>query len=1241
MASTIHFDPSLDDEVAIREFLRGCPVGAAHPWNGDLIGRTNGGFHTRPLGDQRSLISRVDTDALEQGVASKAQSFTRETGDLSRYTVQIQADPFDIPEDAVHAMALTDHQGGNYFDLQVVSSGPAGDLSVCCYNKKGGGDSACTHSGDKHADGRLFHGAHIRRRSGASHSLCAVGYGHKKLKTFVHQAPNVAIIDHPAQVIRVIPCSLAEYDIGNAMLAVIAVVEYSNERQAWRVTPVSSCNVESRVNTGEITSDVRRAVDKARDQVRQARAGGREDARAAPRFRPILAAAGSTADDVAGAASVDPLDYSVARFTEAGLTPTNLPGVDPTADVTFGRGARMHADTESGVNLPCLFGSLKPGHSTNALGKPPSTPFTWAGFRGSLEGSRLAVVTASVDPTVWPQTVGPSCLWAGNVLMILQDSRTGDPGVLINSASRTAAVMAGPCAVVLYRSVAGGLYWYRGVRWPGLFDEVPPFGADVTELVNSRLAAFVGSGGMAGLPFRKAVELADRTVYIDGVPRRVDEIDHVAIPDLVERPEVVVDACAQASVLLTPEDVRSIADRLMAGINAWVDAQAAPLTERMAGLRGAVMDDPDAQKEMRRLVGERRKIGRRVAPLVAAVSGMHSARSGHTKDADINRANRRAAVKANVDKAKAMTREDICEMFCGVPEWLLADVDNRALLDALRACAGSRFLADASAGKLGAALAPHPSCLSLDGETVGALVEYSGGSERNHAMACNTSMAVVDRDGRPSLPFPLFARYCDAPSPAGIDWPNVCDEEPESAIWRILLRGNLSDVPAGRQHGIASSDRQVPFLIVHFMLGIMDSLAGGVSSPDAVEWDDSVPRILRGLMGLVLSVLASGGDKPVSLLWQMVRPGLSLQLPPHDEVWIAAGIVRIMPYTKWPMADVRNKAAQLIAKTLRKGVVDPVVEPLRQQLSVMQAEARANALDAREEQLRYLATVWIVVQRIISRGLDDDSHDGELVPWGQALLQHMPVAVRNVGRPGTACGQVARFVRALASRRVDWGRPFHETVKTLTHVYVKRSGAFGKAKAALLEAMRGGKIGRAEGIRAKMDAKVAELRDLAPLNAAVDVQFRAGLDDLSRLAGDAELKRAPWSVTGNADARANAEALASQIVGEDGARAAAAGTQGKAVASAAQPIASPAVAALTPCGKRAARAISLAASAPHLNTDMILQMAGLPPYVAGLYKDICSMMGWTDRGGAMLEALLENWRDTVKGERAAMEVLMA
>lgn len=1222
----IYWDASIRSLAQVYEFLESLPNDSAHPFGDKLVVKRGRHYEMVPISERPDFYtSQVSLDDVQQRFGTMIEQFQRyfPNGE-HRYSIQLESEPFYVGSvDGWQAMCLTKQNDEEfYFDFEVISTADDRNYEMCSFNQRV--TDHTTHTGDKKNGGCLFHGVKMKPDSSYTYYLCVVGYNHRMLKKFVNQAPCVAIIDPDTRAIRIVPCSIAAIDIGDAMFAVVAVVKYDAYRKKWYVFPVSSCNVSALVNTSEIKDAVRDAMMKA----------GEQASTAAPVVQPTVSSSLPASSLPASSLPVvDDTDYSVVIFTEAGVREVQF-GVEFTAKLTYGNCIRMNPDDTCDVNLMGLFGPCGPCAS-NALGKPPNMPVNYS----AIDETKLAVVVASTNSSKWLQTVASSCRWTGNVLFILQDDRPGNPLDLIKSACRTAAIMAGPCAVVLYRSVAGSLHMYRGVRWPGLFDTVPSFGTDVTDVINNKLHSFVENGGMTNLNFPVRSETSADAVYVRGESYYLSDLKTISISDMVGYPHDFADACVQMSVIYPPNIIESLSDKLVDAINAWLSSKTAALKEQMSELRGTVLQNAESMKKMQNLIGERRKLDKLVGPLVASVKGMHSVRSANTKDADINRANREAAVRANVKQANDMSSDEICEMFSGVPEWLLALVDKNNLLEALRMCNKSIFLEKAAANAVRPVLMPHHNCLYLDGETTGALVLYS---DYDHPMGCPDAIAVRDRS-QSAIPFPML--YCDVANPGIIHWPDVAKEQKESAIWRILLRKNLSNAPAGRQYDIKPTDKQLPFLIAHFAFGVMDELIKGVSSPDTLVWDDSVPRMLRGLMGVALSVLASGAEQPASLLWQMVKPGDSLRLPPDNEVWIAVAILRIMPYTKWPMDNVRNKAAQLIAKTIRKGVVDPVVEPLRRQLAAMQAEASVECYNKRDKQLIYIAAVWFVVKRIIEAKKDhEDDHEDELSVWGKKLLEVMPEEfIGKVDLKSTrqnAYTQIYKFVHALATKSVNWGKPFHDTVKTLTNIHTKRSAAFLKAKTALLKVMRKNKDpAKAETIRQAIDYEVLKLRDMSPRNTSVDVKHRDGLTDATRLRGDAELKRTAWSVTGNADALSDARALAMNIMGVSDT--AIAGIVSNGLVSVHQEPMTPALAALAVCGDRADRANSLARSAPHLSTDLILQMAGLTTDVSNLYKDICAMMGWSDRGGAMVESLLENWRDPVQGERAAMRVLMA
>eukprot|EP00873_Tetraselmis_striata_P033813 jgi/Tetstr1/454077/TSEL_040996.t1 len=1231
MAGTaVYFDSSLSSDDGVRALLGALPDDSSHPSceaAGKLVvKRAGGAFDLVDVAGAAQYTSAVDLDSLQDSFAGYFRSFPC-LESAAPYEVQIESAPFSAsavsPAFKWQAVCFSNRSSTSdgYFDFEVISARvpAASDLRIAYYS---GNSDVVRHTGDLLQYDALMHGAEfVSADPGVTHFLCCVGYRNQLLRTFIHQAPSVAFIDPDARAVRIIPCSLAENDIGDAVFTVVAVVTFDPALGRWNVVPVSGCNASGGgIDTGRMCPAMREAV-----RLAHARSLERPDLRPAPAPTPAPAAA----------PAADPLDYGVTMFLETGLdAPVGMfPGVEFTCVVRFGASSRGSPDDAPSVRLPCIFGPCNPC-ANNALGRAPRAPFTWPAFRAGLESARLVVVVVSRH---WLQTVACAAAWAGNVVFVLQDDRAGDPAALAGSFNRTAAVMAGGCSLVLYRSVSGRLLCYRCVPWSGLLDVVPDFGTDVTDLLGEAMPGFVAGGGMAALRFPKTVALGcDPVVYLGG--RAVDP-SRLSVDDAVGDAESFKSACVQLSAALSPQALRAAGDALMAHINQWADARLAAIREETASLRARdVLNDPDARTQLAQLVGRRRLVTRAVGPLVAAVQAMHSGRGASTRDADLNRANRSAVTRARVAKAQGMSPDEIADMFAGVDEWLLANVDSAACLESLRMCHEGVFLESRSAGRRPAVASPHPSCSCIDGCTAAALRELAS---RDHFLASETPVAV--RSGlnttQSALPLPLLERFASMSHPGAVHWPDTASEEEVCAAWRILTLGNLASCAPGRQYGMAPTNPELPFALVAIIFDVLEALTGMVSDLSNLEAGDTLVRTCRALLGLVLSILASGAERPRSLLWQMVKPGASLDVPPHGEIWIAVAILRVMPYTLWPMDAVRAKTAQLLAKTVRRGVVDPVVEPLRRQVAQMEAEASRDYLRARDVQLAFMGTVWGVVRDLVESDRACPEHEADFAPVASRLLAAAPAEALA---PATkkiraALGRVVRFLRAAAAERVDWGAPFERTLRSLAKAHVTRSAAFKAGKRALKAARDAGDDEAAAD--ATRDLRAArDLLRFVPGGARVQF-WRAVEDPALSLAGDAELVRTAWSVTGDegAAARVDAAVAAALLAGGRPVSAAVASPVSAAVAA---PV-SAAVASLQPCGPRAERALALAATAPHLSTDMVLQMAGLGPHVAAQYQEMGRRMGWGDRGGAVVETMLANWRDPVAGETAAVLALVA
>jgi hypothetical protein len=391
-------------------------------------------------------------------------------------------------------------------------------------------------------------------------------------------------------------------------------------------------------------------------------------------------------------------------------------------------------------------------------------------------------------------------------------------------------------------------------------------------------------------------------------------------------------------------------------------------------------------------------------------------------------------------------------------------------------------------------------------------------------------------------------------------------------------------------------------------------------------------------MGLALSAMASG-TRPLTPAYKMLGlcPPGPMDLPTAEDAWVFAGIARLAPITRWPADGLKAKSARLVATIVRRFLVDPVAQPLRDNMYAAKASERARFVDETEEYVRFLGTTWFVLERVVSEGKASADFDDELRPVGRRLLALAP---SNAG--GGLRRRLAKFARALAMGLVDWDGPvFQHTLEDLVNAYAKRSGAFAGAKGALLKARERGDRGLAERARERIGATLAGLRAKGARTASVKPQNHRALDcdEFMPLRGDSELKRAPWSVKGDPDAEAKIRRDAEFVY------------------TGAEPdLASP-----EPSGQSTPGAAAAPSAGPlfcihHTATDgdSLEALAGwrpssksakpraprAPRELVSLARDLCAEFGFGARLPSATAAIIEEWRDPVRGEERAVERLL-
>nr|WRJ70038.1 hypothetical protein TetV2_00593 [Oceanusvirus sp.] len=1203
---TFSFDASLTASAAA-EAVKSRPPSTAVPLGDNTVAvhRGNGVVERVTTDDVSSFLSEVNTDQLQTSLQTRLDMYPRLKNVATR-PLQLEGDVFSVPlcRDGVDpsVFVVSDKSSGSYFDLQIFAVNGMGEIKGNVHFNRYT-DAGMQHSGDISLPQPLLHFASLPPLSSTTYFVSVVGYRKTRLIEFTNQCPTAVVVGEDA--LYGVPLSLSEIDVGRSTMAVIAGMRFCASSNSWKVVSIKSRNVNG-VDTGVLTAEVRASV---RLALRDFEAGLARPA-SAPEPTSQL---GTFVETVS--VEAEPLDCTVVCFRERGTTVPSVFASAVTAQHEFGCGARLRPHHKSAVNLPCLFGPCEPGTSALAFGQPvdPEDAFEWPALYRELDASKLVVVVVSTE---WLSTVGDACGWKCNCVMII----TGDDE--IDKACRVGAVMAGPCSMILYGR-GEGLFFYGGVDF-GLFGERPSFGQDVTRVLEDVVPRWMDDGGMLSLPIDRVVSRADRALLYGDRKIQLDEIPTGDLSMVASCPKTRakwVDVCAQLCMMLKPSELQTVSEMLRKAVNKAVDEAVERATDGDIDYSNLT---PETAKLATALLGKQRAARRAVKELAREIEGLVSMRAGTTRAADLHRLNRQAIVKAGVDRAMTMTDEEVGEMFAEASECVIA-VTTDSFREALGACVDKRFN-EAVVG-LSPVMRLSDNCPVLDGVTAGMLIEQAK-VYRDHPLAGDMTLAFpLDAARRTSaLPLILFDHFVSMPDPGVVHWPDIGKEKEAVTTWRVRLRHCIATSVASREYDISPKSQETGLLIVYMLFSVMERLAEAVSSPAALEFEDTTARMMRGLFGLLLSTLASG-TAPLSTVWQMVKPGDSLRVP-EEHLWMVERMVRLFPYTKWSPANISKKARQLYVKSLRRYLTDPATEPMRKSLSAIKGVENAKSMAARDGELFFKGVCWEVVRHVIGVGMASVEHDDELRAIGRRLAEVAP-------RPPykrNSTEQCRRFSIALAGGLVDWDCAFQHTVKTLTNSYLKHGCPFAEHKARLAA-----DLSKRDEIKASIAAEMSALRSLSPLNVDAKVTNSSCLDSVAKgsVENDPELGMAPWSVSGDKESATKIRATAKRVLSGESVSAAASGERESEIDRKRMTLAETA---LAPCGDEARSARALIAACREMTPSGVFE-GKMSRSSAGAYENLYGLMGWSVGVGPLIEKLVENWRDPVAGEKEAMALL--
>ena len=1197
-----HFDPT-KTVTEVRNEIHTLPSGTVCPLgDGEIIFvDSKGCVKVEKAGNLDSFVARgVDRDDLQEDLISRLETYgCRLKNKFGLYfldrVLQLETDSFSVERskssdidserntDDPVVMFVTDKSDNKYFDLVVFAFRNGKYIGRVVYNHKT--SAGMIHSGDI---GSLLHYVKIPNPEvGVTYLVCACGYRRIALREFVEQCPTALVVGDD---FHGVPLPLNQVDVGNSTFACICAMTF--EESSLRVTPIRACNCEG-VDTTDTTPEVIRVCEEALSQVSRVLKPQTPAPKSAfDSFMSSLQSLGLSQPVSSPSSSV--ISSEVVCFVEKGCEVPDIFEPFVTHKRVFGAG---WDDEKPGVSLPIVFGKLKDGHSILKLGEPAKD-----GCQYDLESSKLIITVVSPD---WSQEAADTCGAKGNGIFVIEG--TCD----ISEVSRLGTVMAGPASMILYAK-EGKLYFYAGIDY-GLFVERPKFGEDVTERLAVAVPDWLSSGGLTILPVPRASEgvssklfvYGDKAVELDGLP--VSDFPRVVKdPEICERWSSL---CSQLSLSLSPAELKKASDMLAIALKKTVGDITRPYDEEIKGLIFRVTNgDETAKDQMGHLVGLRRKATRTIRTLADEIHGMTSIGSASSRGG-LHRLNRRKVIDNSVVDALSKTDEEMVEMISSISQFVIG-VSTSYLTNAFR-----EISKDVLPKQPVVSLSEK--CPVLDGETVGLLFEQS--REFQHPLACERGVTFpLDPSAQVSgIAIAMFDCFVELKHPGDWNWSNIDDDPYQVRQYRIWLRSIFSESLSAKQFHIKSAGPQCGYLIVYTLFNLMENYAKMVGTTDNLEWDDTVPQVMRGMFGLVLSFLSSG-TSCLSTAWQMVKRGDSLTVLPDDQLWVVLSMVNVMRCTLWPMDDLRRKCALLFVRMIRQRLIEPVVRKI--DTKELDNQTTEIYLKQRDQELRFLGVCFGVLKHI----LDENPMSQKFWPedeekycsMGKALLDLAPNSERQ------SVQLAVRFAKALSTCTVVWdGKLFEQIVFALTNLYLKKGAPFAKEKKSMLEhwsrsvKVDGSKVEYRELKKQKILGEFNKLKsypgnsNIRLVNAkALDFEFKGYLKC------DPDVRQEPWSVTGD---KGSAEWVKERV--ESITNSESVGSDSKVVEKDQLP----------------AEILSLVKRTSNVTVPDLVKMCGSTYEYVELY----GLLGWKVRPEEIVKKLAEMWRDPLQAEKECIAMI--
>ncbi|KAK6342947.1 hypothetical protein TWF718_008325 [Orbilia javanica] len=1153
------FNPLLQNEEEIANYLQTLPNpnGTAHPFNKSLLLLEDDQIRNIDISDKNEdfFFSATDLNTLSETITTRIEMFSA-LEDVKDYQIISLVNPYlEVPFVAgAKSIVVLSVRQPTYYDFCLGKSD--GSMVLYC-NKTHSSLPGIQHSGDINEGATLLH--HIvfqEQMTEEPFALFVSGYSGTALYRFKEQNPAVTICDHNAKIMYVVPVPLDQATIGDAIICVSVVGRRCGDKVRYSILPaaVTSNQTAGGSNLGGDT--LTRAIAREPPAPAPPQTGAEESGTTQKHEKKKSKI--DEADLVEDLTIVE-VDTGKPLFvTEEGCKfPECAKGKNGNY-ITYFQGITVHgeepADIDIGdtkVVLPCALGNPLEGSMILALGKPfEGAKVTHMQYKRLFDKAPLVVFTVSDRMTDQARVLNPDIRCNGLFIVEtttpLPSQSTASVEDMLNEIKVNAITsLAGPQSIVVIQ-LGDRYYFYRGIRWAGILDEIPKFGEDITEaiveIIETSSTPSDTQKEVPRQPWSNIVSIeGEANVYFRGTACSTDDLYNsftsLKLEELEQFKPDILDTLAQAQVVLSPKELPAFTSKLQSSLKEMMDRIIAPAKkEYVDNLLASKGKDRDPKlMEKYRRTEKQAKVA--VQWLIDALGALVSSRISSTRKYDLKQMIRKQKILDNVAASKDMTYESLASLLeehCTDIGMVIANVEAKEFKTLLEKVKESTLL-------------PHLQQITNRESNVCSLddrVQYLSGldsgiilplSQEGHTgplarnkgeLALSFPYGVSKNEAGSAFAFACFDQFINIKHPYSQFWVELCNLHHVS-MFRILQRGTVTSAIQSRELQIPPASKDLGFLLAYALTDAMKSLAATRSGvPEEAKFGeevDTTTKMMRGLFGYLMTMLAAG-VQPTSMAWQLLSKSTTLEAPPKEEFWLYARIIELFPYTAWPQAQFKKNVRLLVARLVRKQVTDPVTKSLRESMNEIKQDAIREYIAKRNEVLKWSEVALEILSKLL---LGDFEGKHEVV---KGIADRMFALVPKEEYSSTTRGKrgLNRVMGAFKKLKEtgDITGVNNDTRSAAAHLYAKRAASLKELKAKLWEAAESSPA-EAKKVYGQLEEKMREIAGrfkvdtvsiqnwknittvIEKLDAGEKLERRA---ILSLLKSDAEIYRDPWIV---------------------------------------------------------------------------------------------------------------------------------